>query len=93
VDPEKLTQILTVILAIGAVAWITWLLVSTWRREQHHQAERRVRDRLAQAADPEGWTRRQAHQAQVAALVAEELAAMRRTSWYGRLWSWWHTPG
>jgi hypothetical protein len=62
--------------------------VTLWRQAQHDKAARRVRDRLAQEADPEGWARRQARQAHEAALIAEELAAMRRASWYGRLLRW-----
>jgi hypothetical protein len=79
---------ITIIMAIFAAVWITWLFVSAWRREQHARAERRVLDRLAQQEDPEGWARRQARQAQVAALVAAELAAVRRTRWYARLLGW-----
>jgi hypothetical protein len=78
-------EILTIVMGIFAAVMIPWMLVSTWRREQRYTAERRVRDRLAQEADPEGWARRQAHQAREAALIAEELAAMRRASWYRRL--------
>jgi hypothetical protein len=78
----------TILMTIFAAVWITWLIVSAWRREQHARAERRVLDRLAQAEDPEGWARRQARQAQVAALVAAELAAVRRTRWYARLLGW-----
>jgi hypothetical protein len=52
---------------------------------ERYTTARRVRDRLDQEADPEGWARRQAHQAREAALIAEELASMRRASWYGRL--------
>jgi hypothetical protein len=85
----RTVEVLTIIMGVFAAVFITWMLVSTWRREQHDKAARRVRDRLAQEADPEGWARRQERQAREAALIAEELAAMRRASWYGRLWSWW----
>jgi hypothetical protein len=64
------------------------LLVALWRGAQHDKAARRVRDRLAQEADPEGWARRQPRQALETTLIAEELAAMRRASWYGRLLRW-----
>ena len=77
---------ITIIMAMVAAVAFPWLIVSAWRREQHARAERRVLDRLAQAEDPEGWARRQARQAQVAALVAAELAGMRRARWYARLW-------
>jgi uncharacterized protein HemX len=59
--------------------------VTLWRQAQRDTATRRVRDRLAQAEDPEGWARRQARQALETTLIAEELAAMRRASWYRRL--------
>ena len=64
------------------------MLVVLWRGVQHDKAVRRVRDRQAQEADPEGWARRQARQAQERALIAQELATMRRVSWYGRLLRW-----
>jgi hypothetical protein len=76
---------LTIIMAVFAAVVFAWLGVSAWRREQHARAKRRVLDRLAQQEDPEGWARRQARRAQVAALVAAELAAVRRTRWYARL--------
>jgi len=82
---ESLIIVMSCLLACAAA----WMTVATWRRAQHDKAERRVRDRLDQEADPEGWSRRQAHQAREAALIAAELAAMRRASWYGRLRRWW----
>jgi len=81
---EWLVIAMTVLLGVGAV----WMIVSTWRRAQYDKAARRVRDRLAQEADPEGWARHQARQAHEAALIAKELAAMRRASWHGRLLRW-----
>jgi hypothetical protein len=83
-------EYLTIVMGVFAAVMITWMIVSAWRREQHDKAARRVRDRLAQEADPEGWARRQAHQAREAALITAELAVMRRASWYGRLWNRWH---
>jgi hypothetical protein len=82
-----LVYLLIFMVLFGALA-MTWLHVSTWRRAQRFRARRRVLDRLAQEADPEGWARRQARQAQVAALVAAELADVRRTRWYARLLGW-----
>ena len=82
-------EILTIVMGVFAAWTITWMLVSTWRREQYSKAARLVRDRLAQEEDPEGWGRRQARQAREAALIAEELAAMRRARWYRRLLSVW----
>ena len=82
---ESLTTVMSCLLACV----LAWMLVAMWQRAQHEKAARRVRDRLAQEADPEGWARRQAHQAQEATLIAEELAAMRRASWYGRLLRRW----
>jgi len=35
-----------------------WMTVALWRRAQRDKAARRVRDRLAQEEDPEGWARR-----------------------------------
>jgi len=85
---EILALVMSCLLACGLV----WMLVAMGRRAQHEKAAQRVRNRLAQEADPEGWARRQARQALEAALIAEELAAMRRASWYGRLRRWWrHT--
>ena len=84
----EVVRYITIIMGIFTATWIPWLIVSAWRREQHARAERRVRDRLAQAEDPEGWALRQARQAQVAALVAAELAEVRRARWYARLFGW-----
>ncbi len=44
-------------LVVCAAAWMT---VALWRHAQHEKAARRVRDRLDQEADPEGWAWRQA---------------------------------
>src|SRR6266481_2865566 len=73
-EVESLTTVMSCLLA----CMLVWMIVAMWRRAQHEKAARRVRDRLAQEADPEGWARRQARQALEAALIAEELAAMRR---------------
>jgi hypothetical protein len=79
---------LKILLALFCTVLIVWLCVSGWRREQQARARRRVLDRLAQEEDPEGWVLRQARQAQVAALVAAELAEVRRWRWYARLLGW-----
>jgi hypothetical protein len=79
--------VVMVLCGLGVLATV-WMLVDTWRRWQRIEAARRVRDRLAQEADPEGWARRQAQQAEEEALIAAELAAMHRARWYGRLWGW-----
>jgi len=84
----RTVEILTIVMSCLLVCATACMIVSTWRREQRDKAARRVRDRLAQEADPEGWARRQAHQALEATLIAEELATMRRASWYGRLLRW-----
>ena len=85
-------EIATIVMICFLACWLVLMLVATWRHAQHEKAARRVRDRLAQEKDPEGFARRQARQALEAALIAEELAAMRRASWYGRLRRWWrHT--
>jgi hypothetical protein len=84
-----LTTSLVIVVGCLAAWMIAWMIVSLWWREQRYQAECRVRDRLAQAEDPEGWARHQARRAHEAALVAEELAAMRRARWYGRLLTRW----
>ena len=78
----------TIVMSCLLACMLAWMLVALWRHAQHDKAARRVRDRLAQEADPEGWARRQARQALEATLIAEELAAMRRASWYGRLLRW-----
>ncbi len=83
-DSQNVMTVAIVLTCLAACV-AAWMTVVTWRREQHDKAARRVRDRLAQETDPEGWARRQARLAQEAALIAEELAAMRRASWYGRL--------
>ena len=79
------------VIVVGCLAacMIAWMIVSHWWREQRYKAKCRVRDRLAQEEHPEGWARQQARRAHEAALVAEELAAMRRASWYGRLLTRW----
>src|SRR6266481_1431165 len=82
---ETATTVMSCLLA----CMLVYMTVALWRHAQHEKAARRVRDRLAQEADPEGWARRQARLAQEAALIAEELAAMRRATWYGRLLRWW----
>jgi hypothetical protein len=82
-----LLYLLIFMVIFGALV-MAWLCVSAWRSEQRASAKRRVLDRLAQEADPEGWARRQARQAQVAALVAAELADVRRARWYARLLGW-----
>jgi hypothetical protein len=81
---EVLAVVMICLLVCGSIC----MIVATWRGAQRDKAARRVRDRLFQEADPEGWAKRQAHQAREAALIAEELAAMRRASWYGRLLHW-----
>ena len=86
-DPQNMESLTTVMRCLLA-CMLVWMTVALWRHAQHDKAARRVRDRLAQEADPEGWARRQARLAQEAALIAEELAAMRRASWYGRLLRW-----
>jgi hypothetical protein len=65
---DSLTIVMSCLLACAAA----WMIVATWRREQHEKAARRVRDLLDQEEDPEGWARRQARQAHEAALVAAE---------------------
>ena len=79
--------IMTFVIAMGClvVCGDIWVFVSSWRREQRDRAAHRVRDRLEREEDPEGWARRQAHQALEAALIDEELAAMRRARWHRRL--------
>jgi len=59
---ESLTLVMSCLLA----CMLAWMIVALWRHAQHEKAARRGRDRdrLAQEADPEGWARRQAHQAQ-----------------------------
>jgi hypothetical protein len=64
------------------------MIVSLWRDTQRREAARRVYDRLEQEEDPESRARHQARRAHEAALVTEELAAMRRASWVGRLQPW-----
>jgi len=85
----RTVELLAIVMSCLLVGGAAWMVVATWRREQHDKAERRVRDRLAQEEDPEGWAKRQARQAREAALTAAELATMRRASWYGRLLRWW----
>ncbi len=87
-DPQNVKTV-AIVMSCLVVCVAAWMTVRTWRGVQHDRAARRVRDRLDQEADPEGWSRRQAHQAREAALIAAELAAMRRASWYGRLRRWW----
>jgi hypothetical protein len=76
---------LTIVMSGLLACLLICMIVAMWRRAQHEKAAQRVRDRLDQEEDPEGWARRQARQAREAALIAEELATMRRASWYGRL--------
>jgi hypothetical protein len=64
------------------------MIVVMWRGAQRDKAARRVRDRLFQEEHPEGWARRQAREAREATLIAQELSAMRRASWYRRLLRW-----
>jgi hypothetical protein len=77
-----------ILMGIFGVALGVWTGISSWRSEQRMRARRRVWDRLAQEENPEGWARRQARQAQVDALVAAELAEVRRARWYTRLMGW-----
>ena len=79
---------LIILMTIVLVAMVVCMYVSTWRSEQRMRARRRVWDRLAQEENPEGWARRQARQAQIDALVAAELAEVRRARWYNRLMGW-----
>ena len=82
-------ETVTIVMICFLVCAAALIIVALWRHAQHEKAARRVRDRLDQEADPEGWARRQALET---TLIAEELAAMRRASWYGRLLRWWrHT--
>ena len=81
-------ETVAIVMVCLVVCAAVWMIVALWRSAQHDKAARRVRDRLAQEEDPEGWARRQARQAREAALVAAELATMRRASWYGRLLRW-----
>jgi uncharacterized membrane protein YidH (DUF202 family) len=60
---------MTTIMSCLLACGLVCMIVAMWRRAQYDKAERRVRDR----------------QAREAALIAEELAAMRRASWYRRL--------
>jgi hypothetical protein len=78
---EFLAVAMICLLVCGSIC----MIVATWRGVQRDKAARRVRDRLAQEDDPEFWARLQARQAREAALITEELAAMRRASWYRRL--------
>ena len=57
-------EIAAIVIICILVCVAAWMIVALWRHVQHEKAARRVRDRLAQEADPEGWARRQAHQAQ-----------------------------
>jgi hypothetical protein len=80
-SPSRYVELgLCVLLLLGAIR----VQVRSYRDEQHWRATQRVRDRLAQEADPEAWARRQARQAHEAALVTAELARMRRARWWGR---------
>jgi hypothetical protein len=81
-------EFLSVVMLCLVACVAAWVSVAIWRGVQRDQATRRVCDRLAQERDPEGWARRQADKALESALIAEELAAMRRASWYGRLLRW-----
>ena len=79
---------LLIFMVIFGTLLVAWMCVSAWRSKQLWRARRLVRDRLFQEAYPELWARRQARQAQVAALVAAELADVRRARWYARLLGW-----
>ena len=59
-------EIAAIVIICVLVCVAAWMIVALWRHVQHEKAARRDRDRdrLAQEADPEGWARRQAHQAQ-----------------------------
>jgi choline-glycine betaine transporter len=83
-DPQHVKTV-TIVMSCLLACMLAVMIVAMWRRAQHEKAARRVRDRLAQEEDPEGWARQQARQAREAALIAAELAAMRRATWYGRL--------
>jgi choline-glycine betaine transporter len=83
-DPQHVKTV-TIVMSCVLASILAVMIVAMWRRAQHDKAARRVRDRLAQEEDPEGFARRQARQTREAALIAAELAAMRRASWYRRL--------
>jgi len=86
-DPQNVKTV-AIVMTCLVVCVAAWMTVLTWRGVRHDRAAQRVRDRLDQEADPEGWARRQARLALEAALIAEELATMRRATWYGRLLRW-----
>src|SRR5689334_5424522 len=78
----------TILFAIFGAVLVAWMCVDTWRGEQKARARRRALDLLRRQENPERWARIQARQAQVAALVAAELAEVRRTRWYARILGW-----